>query len=293
GLTLGSDGKWSFDASDAAYQHLKAGAVQVINVPYTVTDEHGASTQSSLVITVTGTNDAPRADAATAAAVEDQASKGQLTATDVDDGAKLSFSVSGNPPAGFTLKTDGSWTFDGKNPAYQSLAEGETKDIVVKYIVTDEHGATDTQTLTITVTGTNDAPIAYADTATTEENTVLQGQVPAATDVDGTIASYQLTSDIAQGKGSLTFNADGSYTFTPGTAFDHLAVGQSENVTFTYQAKDNNGALSDPQTITITITGSNDAPVASATSGAVKEDAQISGQLAATDADDGAKLTYT
>ncbi|NNN25662.1 retention module-containing protein [Pseudomonas nitroreducens] len=293
GLTLGSDGKWSFDASDAAYQHLKAGAVQVINVPYTVTDEHGASTQSFLVITVTGTNDAPRADAATAAAVEDQVSKGQLTATDVDDGAKLSFSVSGNPPAGFTLKTDGSWTFDGKNPAYQSLAEGETKDIVVKYIVTDEHGATDTQTLTITVTGTNDAPIAYADTATTEENTVLQGQVPAATDVDGTIASYQLTSDIAQGKGSLTFNADGSYTFTPGTAFDHLAVGQSENVTFTYQAKDNNGALSDPQTITITITGSNDAPVASATSGAVKEDAQISGQLAATDADDGAKLTYT
>ncbi|WEX00469.1 retention module-containing protein [Pseudomonas nitroreducens] len=293
GLTLGSDGKWSFDASDAAYQHLKAGAVQVINVPYTVTDEHGASTQSFLVITVTGTNDAPRADAASAAAVEDQVSKGQLTATDVDDGAKLSFSVSGNPPAGFTLKTDGSWTFDGKNPAYQSLAEGETKDIVVKYIVTDEHGATDTQTLTITVTGTNDAPIAYADTATTEENTVLQGQVPAATDVDGTIASYQLTSDIAQGKGSLTFNADGSYTFTPGTAFDHLAVGQSENVTFTYQAKDNNGALSDPQTITITITGSNDAPVASATSGAVKEDAQISGQLAATDADDGAKLTYT
>ncbi|WP_156356605.1 VCBS domain-containing protein, partial [Pseudomonas sp. NBRC 111135] len=329
GLTLGSDGKWSFDASDAAYQHLKAGAVQVINVPYTVTDEHGASTQSSLVITVTGTNDAPRADAATAAAVEDQVSKGQLTATDVDDGAKLSFSVSGNPPAGFTLKTDGSWTFDGKNPAYQSLAEGETKDIVVKYIVTDEHGATDTQTLTITVTGTNDpaviggvasvsvnetdapittggqltvtdvdgaasfqaqsnvaglhgtfnlgtdgswtytansaynelgvgdkltdtftvkaadgtsstvtvtingtndAPVASADVASTEENTVLNGQVPAATDVDGTVVSYQLATDVAQGKGTLTFNANGSYTFNPGTAFDHLAAGASENV---------------------------------------------------------------
>ncbi|TLX79722.1 retention module-containing protein [Pseudomonas nicosulfuronedens] len=293
GLILGSDGKWSFDASDAAYQHLKAGAVQIINVPYTVTDEHGASTQSVLVITVTGTNDAPRADAATAAATEDAVSKGQLTATDVDDGAKLSFSVSGNPPAGFTLKTDGSWTFDGKNPAYQSLAEGETRDIQVKYIVTDEHGATDTQTLTLTVTGTNDAPVAYADTVTTEENTVLNGQVPAATDVDGTIASYQLTTDVAQGKGSLTFNSDGSYSFNPGTNFDHLADGESDTVTFTYQAKDNNGALSDPQTITITVTGSNDAPVASATSGAVKEDAQISGQLAATDADNGAQLSYT
>ncbi|MFV3369609.1 retention module-containing protein [Pseudomonas sp. NY15435] len=293
GLTLGSDGKWSFDASDAAYQHLKAGATQLISVGYTVTDEHGAKTSSLLVITVTGTNDAPKADAATAAAQEDAVSKGQLTATDVDDGAKLSFSVSGNPPAGFTLKTDGSWTFDGKDPAYQALAEGETKDIQVKYIVTDEHGATDTQTLTITVTGSNDAPVAYADTVTTEENTVLNGQVPAATDVDGTIASYQLTSDVAQGKGSLTFNADGSYTFTPGKDFDHLADGQSDTVTFTYQAKDNNGALSDPQTITITVTGSNDAPVASTTSDKANEDAKISGQLAATDADDGAKLTYT
>ncbi|WP_325436430.1 retention module-containing protein [Pseudomonas nitroreducens] len=385
GLTLGSDGKWSFDASDAAYQHLKAGAVQVINVPYTVTDEHGASTQSSLVITVTGTNDAPRADAATAAAVEDQVSKGQLTATDVDDGAKLSFSVSGNPPAGFTLKTDGSWTFDGKNPAYQSLAEGETKDIVVKYIVTDEHGATDTQTLTITVTGTNDpaviggvasvsvnetdapittggqltvtdvdgaasfqaqsnvaglhgtfnlgtdgtwtyvansafnelkvgdqltdtftvkaadgtstsvtvtingtndAPVASADVASTEENTVLNGQVPAASDVDGTVVSYQLATDVAQGKGTLTFNANGSYTFNPGTAFDHLAAGASENVTFTYQAKDNNGALSDPQTITITVTGTNDKPVAFADAQTTEENTVLDGQVpVATDVD--------
>ncbi|WP_334180731.1 retention module-containing protein [Pseudomonas nitroreducens] len=385
GLTLGSDGKWSFDASDAAYQHLKAGAVQVINVPYTVTDEHGASTQSFLVITVTGTNDAPRADAATAAAVEDQVSKGQLTATDVDDGAKLSFSVSGNPPAGFTLKTDGSWTFDGKNPAYQSLAEGETKDIVVKYIVTDEHGATDTQTLTITVTGTNDpaviggvasvsvnetdapittggqltvtdvdgaasfqaqsnvaglhgtfnlgtdgswtytansaynelnvgdkltdtftvkaadgtsstvtvtingtndAPVASADVANTEENTVLNGQVPAASDVDGTVVSYQLATDVAQGKGTLTFNANGSYTFNPGTAFDHLAAGQSENVTFTYQAKDNNGALSDPQTITITVTGTNDKPVAFADAQTTEENTVLDGQVpVATDVD--------
>ncbi|WP_425318707.1 retention module-containing protein, partial [Pseudomonas nitroreducens] len=385
GLTLGSDGKWSFDASDAAYQHLKAGAVQVINVPYTVTDEHGASTQSSLVITVTGTNDAPRADAATAAAVEDQVSKGQLTATDVDDGAKLSFSVSGNPPAGFTLKTDGSWTFDGKNPAYQSLAEGETKDIVVKYIVTDEHGATDTQTLTITVTGTNDpaviggvasvsvnetdapittggqltvtdvdgaasfqaqsnvaglhgtfnlgtdgtwtytansaynelnvgdkltdtftvkaadgtsstvtvaingtndAPVASADVTSTEENTVLNGQVPAASDVDGTVVSYQLATDVAQGKGTLTFNANGSYTFNPGTAFDHLAAGASENVTFTYQAKDNNGALSDPQTITITVTGTNDKPVAFADAQTTEENTVLDGQVpVATDVD--------
>ncbi|TLP78133.1 retention module-containing protein [Pseudomonas nitroreducens] len=388
GLILNSDGKWSFDASDTAYQHLKAGATQLISVGYTVTDEHGASTQSVLVITVTGTNDAPKADAATAAAQEDAVSKGQLTATDVDDGAKLSFSVSGNPPAGFTLKTDGSWTFDGKNPAYQSLAEGETKDIQVKYIVTDEHGATDTQTLTITVTGsndpaviggvasvdvnetnapvttgglltvsdvdgpasfqaqsnvagkygtfslgtdgtwtytakdaynelkqdekltdsftvkatdgtsatvtvnivgTNDAPVAFGDSKTTGENAAFTSQVPLATDIDGSVVGYELATDVGQGHGSLTFNADGSYTFEPGTDFDHLAAGETQDVTFTYQAKDDNGALSDPQTITITVTGSNDAAVISGqTSVSVNEtNAPIStsGQLTISDVD--------
>ena len=388
GLTLGSDGKWSFDAGDAAYQHLKAGATQLISVGYTVTDEHGASTPSVLLITVTGTNDAPKANAASAAAAEDAVSKGQLTATDVDDGAKLSFSVAGNPPAGFTLKTDGSWTFDGKDPAYQSLAEGETRDIQVKYIVTDEHGATDTQTLTLTVTGsndpaviggvasvnvdetdapittgglltvsdvdgaasfqaqtgvvgkygsfnlgadgqwtytanaaynelkqgekltdsftvkatdgtsatvtvnivgTNDAPVAFGDSKTTGENAAFTSQVPLATDIDGNVVGYQLATDVGQGHGSLTFNADGSYTFEPGTDFDHLAAGESQDVTFTYQAKDNNGALSDPQTITITVTGSNDAAVISGqTSVSVNEtDTAVNtgGQLTISDVD--------
>jgi len=391
GLALGSDGKWTFDASNAAYQHLKAGATQFISVGYTVTDEHGASTQSTLVITVTGTNDAPKADVATAAAAEDAVSKGQLTATDVDDGAKLSFSVSGNPPAGFTLKTDGSWTFDGKDPAYQALAEGETRDIQVKYIVTDEHGATDTQTLTITVTGsndpavigrvasvnidetnapvttgglltvsdvdgaasfqaqnnvagkygtfslgtdgawtytandaynelkqdekltdsftvkaadgtsatvtvnivgTNDAPVAFGDTKTTGENAVLTSQVPLATDIDGVVASYQLATGVGQGNGILTFNPDGSYSFNPGTDFDSLAQGETRDVAFTYQAKDDNGALSDPQTITITVTGTNDAPVAGVMKETVYEDSKIGGQLAGSDVDHNAVLTF-
>ncbi|MCZ8487015.1 Ig-like domain-containing protein [Vibrio lentus] len=36
--------------------------------------------------------------------------------------------------------------------------------------------------------------------------------MPAATDVDGTVESYQLVDDVTEG--SLTFNDDGSYTFT-------------------------------------------------------------------------------
>ncbi|WP_218189883.1 Ig-like domain-containing protein, partial [Pseudomonas sp. HMSC75E02] len=150
-------------------------------------------------------NDIPVAQAASAAADEDQVSTGQLVATDADEGAVLTFSIDGNAPAGFTLKTDGSWTLDGKDPAYQHLADGETQVISIPVIVTDDQGATNTSTLTLTITGTNDAPVALAGNATTAENDVLNGQVPAASDVDGSIAGYQLASDVGTGNGTLTF----------------------------------------------------------------------------------------
>ncbi|WP_106418432.1 VCBS domain-containing protein [Salinicola tamaricis] len=87
---------------------------------------------------------------------------------------------------------------------------------------------------------------------------MLEGSVPAATDVDGTVESYQLATGVGQGNGSLSFNSDGSYTFNPGADFDSLAAGQSREVTFTYTATDNNGGVSAPQTVTITVTGTND-----------------------------------
>ncbi|MFS2126780.1 Ig-like domain-containing protein [Pseudomonas sp. Pseusp97] len=289
GLTLGSDGKWSFDASDAAYQHLKAGATQLISVGYTVTDEHGASTQSVLVITVTGTNDAPRADAATAAAAEDAVSKGQLTATDVDDGAKLSFSVAGSPPAGFTLKTDGSWTFDGKNPAYQSLAEGETRDIQVKYLVTDEHGATDTQTLTLTVTGSNDAAVIGGQTSASVYETdtaVNTGGQLTISDVDGP-ASFQTQTDTLGQYGKFSLDASGKWTYYAQGAYNELKAGEILTDTFTVKAADGTTA-----NVTVNLVGTNDAPFAiPATASAVEGGVNRVGLL--DNATEGSAITLT
>ena len=64
-------------------------------------------------------------------------------------------------PAGLTFGVDGSWSFDASSydtwPRTKSWCWSP-------YTVTDEHGASDTATLTITVTGTNDAPVAVVDT---------------------------------------------------------------------------------------------------------------------------------
>ncbi|WP_158592083.1 retention module-containing protein [Pseudomonas cavernicola] len=60
GFSLDSTtGSWTFDPSNAAYQALAAGEERQINVPFSVTDEHGAASQSVLNLTITGTNDAP------------------------------------------------------------------------------------------------------------------------------------------------------------------------------------------------------------------------------------------
>ena len=58
-MSFSSDGSYSFDAGNAAYDHLAEGATQNVVVNYTVTDEHGVSAASALTITVTGVNDAP------------------------------------------------------------------------------------------------------------------------------------------------------------------------------------------------------------------------------------------
>ena len=89
---------------------------------------------------------------------------GSVTATDVDTGATLSFALNGAAPAGLTFNTNGSYSFNPANAAYQSLGVGQQQVITVPYTVTDDNGATSTANLVITVTGTNDAPVANANT---------------------------------------------------------------------------------------------------------------------------------
>ncbi|PUE20601.1 hypothetical protein B9Z38_08350 [Limnohabitans sp. MMS-10A-160] len=136
----------------------------------------------------------------------------------------------------------------------------------------------------------NQAPVAQDAAAKVDENKLLSDKVPAATDSDGTVASYRLVSDVAAGK--LTFNADGSYSFDANKDFDGLAAGQTRTVSFTYSAVDNAGGVSEAKTVSITVIGANDAPVAIATNKAINEGVAAAGSVTASDADSGAKLTY-
>ena len=90
------------------------------------------------------------------------AATGQLTASDVDNGASLTWSGDAAGTYGsFSIDAStGEWSYvlDNSRPATQALAEGDTQAETFTVTVTDEHGATDTIDVTVTITGTNDAP---------------------------------------------------------------------------------------------------------------------------------------
>src|SRR5262249_35712722 len=61
-------------------------------------------------------------------------------------------------------------------------------------------------------------------------------------------------------EGAVTNNGNGTFTFDPGSAFHDLRDGETRDVSFTYQANDDDGASSTPATVTITVAGVADAP---------------------------------
>ncbi len=82
-----------------------------------------------------------------------------------------------------TIGADGSYIYNltsNDDPVIQGLAEGETLSDVFSYVVTDTFNQPQTATLTITITGTNDAPslvVTNGDTGTVYEAGLADGSM--------------------------------------------------------------------------------------------------------------------
>ncbi|MCG8506088.1 MAG: tandem-95 repeat protein, partial [Sphingomonadales bacterium] len=228
-----------------------------------------AMSEESIAVTVTGTNDGPVANAGTDTATEDGgAVAGTLSSSDVD-GDDLTFSLVTPPAEGsVTVNADGTYSFDPGSD-FQDLGVGETRDVSFTYEVDDGEGGTAQASVTVTVTGTNDGPVADAGTDTaTEDGGAVAGTL-SSSDVDGDSLTYSLVTPPAEG--SVTVNADGTYSFDPGADFQDLGVGETRDVSFTYEVDDGEGGTAQAS-VTVTVTGTNDGPVADAGTDTATED---------------------
>ena len=314
---------FTLDPASAAYQHLAAGQTATVTVNYGVSDGT-AVTNASVSWVITGTNDAPTV----AAALTSTAAEGSAAytvnllagAADVDDGETATLSVtnvsytvnggapSGTAPAGVSLSGN-TLAVDPTNAAFDHLAVGQHATIVVSYLVQDVQGATVAQSETITITGTNDAPVvssALTSSAAEGAASYTLNLLSGASDVDDgetatlsiTNVSYTVNGGAPSGTAPAGVSLSGNTLAVDPTnaAFDHLAMGQHATIVVSYLVQDAQGATV-AQTETITITGTNDAPVVSGTvSGSATEDATTSTLNAlanATDVDDGSTLNVT
>ncbi|HYW15452.1 MAG TPA: Ig-like domain-containing protein, partial [Allosphingosinicella sp.] len=216
----------------ADFDHLALGASEVVLVGYTITDEHGATSTSTVSVTVTGTNNGPVANPDVASGTENQVLLIDVLAndTDSDDGAALTI-VSASAPAGQGTASivGGQVQFD-PGSSFDHLAEGATQIVVLGYTIQDEHGATSSSTVTVTVTGTNDGPVANPDVATTDENAVVTVDVLANdTDADDGAVLTVTGASAPAGQGSASVVGN-QVQFDPGADFDYLEAGESVDV---------------------------------------------------------------
>ena len=189
--------------------------------------------------------------------------------------------------SGFSADSN-SWDYTVANAALQFMGAGETITLSFDVTVTDDSGAgnnSDTDTVTLTLTGTNDQPtLTISDTAgalTEGDGTPTLSDSGALSfadlDMNDAVAvSQTYNDDIVWSGGSLNsslaqqlvagFSVDQvSWDYSTGANLDFLGAGQTITFSYNVVATDDSGAGNDTsaaKTVTITLTGTNDAPIA-------------------------------
>jgi VCBS repeat-containing protein len=322
---------WNFAATDKSFDYLSAG--QTVTLTYTVklADNHGGYTTDTVTITASGSNSAPtiasgstvtakitEAAYVTAATAPDTAS-GLIKFADVNLADTHSATVVSVSASGVTTGLVGnatllsllglgtlteesgstpgnvSWAFSAPAADFEYLSAGQTVTLTYVVKVSDNHGGTVNENVTVTVTGSNDAPVYVAngsvevasiaqaavgsgrptsetasgvigftdpnlaDTHSLKTNSVAATGITSGLPASATILSWLKSGTITEVSGSTPGSADWTFS-APSNAFDYLSAGQIVTLTYLVTLSDNHGG-SLTQDVTITVTGTNDAPV--------------------------------
>jgi len=235
-ITAGNtDGIFAIDAATGSITvadntNLNFEATSSYTLTITVSDGANSSAPQTVTINVTDVNERPAAVADAYSTNEDIAltvpSAGVLANdSDVDGDTLSAVLVSGPANGSLTLNPDGSFS-------YTPDADWSGSDSFT-YRANDGSLNSNVVIVNLTVNAVNDAPVALDDEYTVAVDTTLT--VPAAgvladdSDVDGDPLAASVVTGPANG--TLTFNADGSFTYSPNAGF-------SGTDSFTYSVSD-------------------------------------------------------
>ena len=147
--------------------------------------------------------------------------------------------------------------------------------------MSDGQGGTTTSTVTVTVTPVNDAPTAPPVYIETKQGDLIDGKVEG-NDPDGDDLTYKVVD--GPGKGTVTMNPDGSFTYEPSPPYD----GEDS---FTVEVDDGHGGKT-TTTVHVNVKPNNKDPEAPDYKQTVPEDQPLVGKIEGSDPN-GDPLTYT
>ncbi len=270
-------------ASSPAHGVLTGSSPNVIYTPasnyngsdsftFTVNDGSVTSAAATVSITVNAVADAPIANDQSVSTAEDTAKPIVLAGSSPDGNAISSYVVVSGP-------SHGALSGAGANLTYTPTANYNGSDVFT-FKVND---GTDSNiaSVSITVTPVNDAPVASAQSVSTNEDTALPITLTG-TDVDGDALTFTVASSPAHG---VLTGSGPNLIYTPASNYNG-----SDSFTFTV----NDGSVtSAAATVSITVNAVADAPLANDQSVTTAEDTSLPITLTGSSVDGNAIVSYT
>ncbi len=265
-------------STDGSYVYVPTSDSEINATTSTVTDvftiqatDGSGTTDNSLTITINGVNDTPVLTTPSAGSYTDTSANdtftnttGTLSASDRDSGTTLTYGISSGTNGSTTINSvtydiskagtygtlyvkssDGSYVYVPNASAINALTSDDTDSFTVS---ASDGSLSNTQTLSINITATNDTPVlttpsagSYTDTSANDTFTNTTGTLSASDRDSGTTLTYGISSGT---NGSTTINSvtydiskagtygtlyvkssDGSYVYVPNaSAINALTV---------------------------------------------------------------------
>ncbi|OOF28202.1 VCBS domain-containing protein, partial [Salinivibrio proteolyticus] len=286
------NGNWTYTLDQSAVQNLDAGDQVTDAITLTASD----NTQQAIVITITGSEDAPEVTGEFVGSVTEGnvgdapvTATGTLAISDVDGDDNPTFAdTTATGTYGSLQLVNGNWTYTLDQSAVQDLDAGDQVTDAITLTASDNTQ----QAIVITITGTDDLPeVTGSFTGSVTEGN--EGDAPVT--ATGTLAISDIDDDDnptfadtteAGTYGSLEL-VNGNWTYTLNqSSVQNLDAGDQVTDTITLTASDNT-----QQDIVITIMGTDDAPevtgnfTGSVTEGNEGDAVTATGTLALSDVD--------